>query len=46
MQTTINSQVALALDQAKSNLLKEQDLKIAELSKKNDELDSRSEERR
>ena len=40
MQTTINSQVALALDQAKTKLLNEQHLKITSLEKEIDELKS------
>ena len=40
MQTTINSQVALALDRAKTQLLQEQQLKIVSLQKEIDELRS------
>ena len=40
MQTTINSQVALTLDQAKTQLLQEQQLKITSLEKEIDELKS------
>lgn len=40
MQTTINSQVALALDRAKTQLLQEQQLEIVSLQKEIDELRS------
>ena len=40
MQTTINSQVALSLDQTKTQLLQEQQSKIVSLEKEIDELKS------